>query len=278
MLQHGLFFAARELYGLRFEERDDLPLYASDVRVFEVFDHDETPLGLFYVDYWERENKRGGAWMDNLVPQSHLLGTCPVVVNVCNFTRPAEGQPALVDFDDVTTMFHEFGHALHGLLSNVRYPTLSGTNVPRDFVEFPSQFHEHWATEPRVLASYARHHETGEVIPTGLIEKIEATRTFNQGFATTEYLAAALLDMAWHTLEPGSDDTEARLADTEPAAFESRTLERFAIDLQFIPPRYRSSTFAHVWGRRLRCRFTTLTSGPRCSTTTPTTGFASTAA
>jgi peptidyl-dipeptidase Dcp len=241
VLHDGVFFSANQLYGLTFEERNDLPVYAPDVRVFEVFDHDGSSLALFYADYWKRDSKRGGAWMDNLVNQSHLLGTRPVVFNVCNFSKPSAGQPALISFDNVTTMFHEFGHALHAMFSDVEYPTLSGTNVPRDFVELPSQFNEHWATEPRVLANYARHYETGAPMPDDLVAKIEKTRTFGQGFATTQYLAAALLDMAWHTL---SRDAPAQ----DVAAFEQEVLERYQIDLPQVPPRYRSSYFAHIWG------------------------------
>lgn len=241
VLCDGVFFAANQLYGLTFEEREDLPVYAPDVRVFEVFDHDSSPLALFYADYWKRDSKRGGAWMDNLVSQSRLLGTRPVVFNVCNFTRPAPGQPALIGFDDVTTMFHEFGHALHGMFSDVEYPSLSGTNVPRDFVELPSQFNEHWAMEPRVLANYARHCETGAPMPSDLVAKIERTRTFDQGFATTQYLAAALLDMAWHTLRPDAPEQDV-------GAFEAEILERHHVDLAQVPPRYRTSYFAHIWG------------------------------
>ncbi len=240
VLEDGVFFAANRLYGLTFEERKDLPVYAPDVRVFEVFDADGSPLGLFYCDYFKRDNKSGGAWMDALIGQSHLLGTRPVVVNVANFTKPAPGQAALLSFDNVTTMFHEFGHALHGLLSNVNYPSLAGTNVPRDFVEFPSQFNEHWALDPTVLAHYARHYKTGEPMPAALVARIRAAKTFNQGFALTEYLEAALLDMAWHTL-PAS----APLQDAD--AFERRALERFGVNLPQVPPRYRSSYFAHIW-------------------------------
>jgi peptidyl-dipeptidase Dcp len=211
------------------------------VRVFEVFDADGEPLALFYADYFQRDNKAGGAWMSSFVEQSGLLGTRPVVYNVCNFTRPAPGQPALLTFDDVRTMFHEFGHALHGMLSNVRYPTLAGTSVPRDFVEFPSQFNEHWASEPRVFASFAKHFRTGAPMPADLVAKVENARKFNQGFATTEYLAAALLDMAWHTLP---EDAPRQDVD----AFEAAALERFGVRLALIPPRYRTSYFAHVWG------------------------------
>ena len=241
VLQDGVFYAANQLYGLTFKERHDLPVYHPDVRVFQVFDADGSPLALFYADYFKRDNKAGGAWMDSFVDQSRLLGTKPVIFNVCNFTKPAPGQPALISFDDVTTMFHEFGHGVHGLFSDVTYPLLAGTNVPRDFVEFPSQFNEHWALEERVFAHYARHHETGAAMPPELVAKIRKARTFNQGYALTEYLAAALLDMAWHTQAPGK-------AVTDVAAFETAALDHFAINLPQVPPRYHSSTFAHIWG------------------------------
>ncbi|HEY0179829.1 MAG TPA: peptidyl-dipeptidase Dcp [Dokdonella sp.] len=240
VLHDGVFYAANQLYGLTFKERKDLPAWDPDVRVFEVFDADGKSLALFYADYWKRDSKRGGAWMDNLVGQSGLLGTKPVVYNVCNFTKPAPGQPALISFDDVTTMFHEFGHALHGMFSDVEYPTLSGTNVPRDFVEFPSQFNEHWASDPKVFANYAKHYATGAPMPAELVEKIKRSRTFDQGFATTEYLAAALLDMAWHTLPAGS-------AKQDVDAFEASALKRYQVDLYEVPPRYRTSYFAHIW-------------------------------
>jgi peptidyl-dipeptidase Dcp len=240
VLQDGVFYAAHLLYGLTFKERTDLPVWHPDVRVFEVFDADGTSLGLIYCDYFKRDNKGGGAWMDNLVDQSHLLGTKPVVYNDANFTKPASGQPALLTFDDVTTMFHEFGHALHGLLSNVRYPSLSGTNVPRDFVEFPSQFNEHWALDSTVFAHYARHYQTGAPMPQALVDKIKRSRTFNQGFATMEYLEASLLDMAWHTL-PATD------SQLPVDSFETAALRHYHVDLPLIPPRYRSSYFAHIW-------------------------------
>ena len=241
VLQDGVFFAANQMYGLTFKERKDIPVYNPDVRVFEVFDKDGTSMALFYADYWKRDSKRGGAWMDNLVGQSGLLGTKPVVFNVCNFTKPAAGQPALVSWDEATTMFHEFGHALHGMLSNVKYPTLSGTSVPRDFVEFPSQFNEHWASDPKVFANFAKHYQTGAPMPAELVEKIKKAKTFDQGFATTEYLAAALLDMSWHSLgvDAGKQDVD---------AFEKKTLHDLNIDLAEVPPRYRTSYFAHIWG------------------------------
>jgi peptidyl-dipeptidase Dcp len=240
VLMDGVFFAAHELYGITFAERHDIPVYNPDVRVFEVFDADGSPLALFYADYFQRPNKSGGAWMDALVEQSGLLGTKPVVYNVCNFTKPAPGQPALLSFDDVTTMFHEFGHALHGMFSNVRYPTLAGTNVPRDFVEFPSQFNEHWAMDPAVLANYAKRYDTGEPMPASLVEKIRKSSTFNMGYATTEYLEAALLDMAWHTLSADQPQQE-----VDP--FETAALERYHVALAQVPPRYRTTYFSHIW-------------------------------
>jgi peptidyl-dipeptidase Dcp len=241
VLQDGVFFAANRLYGLTFKERKDIPTYHPDVRVFEVTDADGKPLALFYADYFKRDNKSGGAWMDSYVDQSGLMGTLPVVYNVANFTKPAPGQPALVSFGDVNTMFHEFGHALHGMFSKVQYPTLSGTNVPRDFVEFPSQFNEHWALDTTVFANYAKHYQTGQLMPKTLVDKVKNAKTFNQGFATTEYLAASLLDIAWHTLPPASPRQDVD-------AFETAALKRFNIDMYEVPPRYRTSYFAHIWG------------------------------
>ncbi len=241
VLRDGVFFAANQLYGLTFQERRDLPVYHPDVRVFEVFDEAGNSFALFYADYFRRDAKSGGAWMGSFVDPSGLLGTHPVVYNVCNFTKPAPGQPALLRFDDVIAMFHEFGHALHHLSSNVKYPTLAGTNVPRDFVEFPSQFNENWASEPSVFAHYARHYQTGAAMPADLVEKVKRARTFNQGFATTEYLAAALLDMAWHTRQDGAGRQSV-------GDFEAEALSRFKVDFALVPPRYRSTYFAHIWG------------------------------
>jgi peptidyl-dipeptidase Dcp len=240
VIRDGVFFAANQLFGLTFEPRSDIPVYHADVRVFEVFDADHSSLALLYIDRYKRDNKTGGAWMDAYVDQSRLLGRKPVIVNVTNFTKPAPGKAALISFDEVTTLFHEFGHALHGMLSDVVYPTLTGTNVPRDFVEFPSQFNEHWALEPTVLARYARHHETGEPMPQDLVDKIKKSRTFNQGFALTEYISAAVLDMAWHTLEPGTE-----IGDV--AAFEAAALARSGVQVRQVPPRYSSTYFAHIW-------------------------------
>ena len=241
VLQDGVFYAANQLYGLTFKERKDIPVYQPDVRVFEVFDADGKSLALFYGDYFQRANKGGGAWMDSFVDQTGLMGTKPVVFNVCNFAKPAAGQPALISFSDVTTKFHEFGHALHGMFSNVKYPTLAGTNVSRDFVEFPSQFNEHWATEPRVFANYAKHYQTGAPMPQSLVDKLKRSRTFNQGYALSEYLEAALLDMAWHTLAPGTP-----LQDVN--TFEPAALDRFNIRLAQVPPRYHTTYFNHIWG------------------------------
>ena len=241
VLRNGVFFAATQLYGITFKERSDLPVYHPDVRVFEVTDADGQPLALFYADFYKRDSKSGGAWMDVFVEQDGLAGTRPVVYNVCNFTKPAAGQPALLSWDDVTTMFHEFGHALHGMFSNTKYPSVAGTAVPRDFVEFPSQFNEHWASDPKVFANYARHYQSGEAMPQALVDKIAKARTFNQGYATTEYLSAALLDMAWHT-----QGTDAPLQDVDK--FEADALKRYKVDLAQVPPRYRSSYFDHIWG------------------------------
>jgi peptidyl-dipeptidase Dcp len=240
VLHDGVFYAAHELYGLTFKERHDLPVYNPDVRVFDVFDADGSPLALFYCDYFKRDNKFGGAWMDNFVIQSKLLGTKPVVFNVANFTKPAPGQPALLTWDDVTTMFHEFGHALHGMFADEEYPSLSGTNVARDFVEFPSQINEHWALYPQVLAHYAINVKTGTPMPQELADKIKRAATFNQGYDLTELLAAAELDMQWHTL-PAS-------APPEPVdPFEVEALKKTGVDLPPVPPRYRSSYFLHIW-------------------------------
>jgi peptidyl-dipeptidase Dcp len=241
VLQNGVFFAANQLYGLTFKERHDIPVYQPDVRVFEVFDADGKSIALYYGDYFARSNKSGGAWMDSFVDQSGLIGTKPVVFNVTNFTKPAPGQPALLTFDNVTTIFHEFGHALHGMLSNVKYPTLAGTNVPRDFVEFPSQFNEHWSLEPKVFANYAKHYQTGKPMPQALVDRIKKSRTFNQGYATVEYLAAALLDMAWHTQAPGAEQADVN-------TFEPAALERFKIAMTTVPPRYHTTYFSHIWG------------------------------
>ncbi|WP_348268960.1 peptidyl-dipeptidase Dcp [Edaphobacter paludis] len=241
VLQNGVFYAANQLYGLTFKERKDIPVYNPDVRVFEVFNPDGKPLALFYCDYFKRDNKNGGAWMDVFVGQSKLLGTLPVVFNVANFTKPAAGEPALISFTDATTMFHEFGHALHGMFADTEYPSLSGTSVPRDFVEFPSQFNEHWATYPAVFNHYAKHYKTGAPMPAELAAKIKKAATFNQGYLLTELLSAAELDMQWHTLP-----ADAPLQD--PDTFEKAALEKTHLDISYVPPRYRSSYFMHIWG------------------------------
>jgi peptidyl-dipeptidase Dcp len=240
VLQNGVFYAANQMYGLTFKERKDIPVYNPDVRVFEVFEASGKPLALFYCDYFKRDNKSGGAWMSNFVDQSKLLGTLPVIYNVANFSKPAAGEPALISFTDVTTMFHEFGHGLHGMFSNVEYPLLSGTSVPRDFVEFPSQFNEHWASYPAVFDHFAKHYKTGAPMPAELAAKLRRAEKFNQGYELTELLAAAELDMQWHTIA-------ATDAVTDADAFEKAALERKKIALATVPPRYRSSYFAHIW-------------------------------
>lgn len=241
VLQNGVFYAANQLYGITFKERHDIPVYHPDVRVFDVFDADGKFLALWYCDYYKRDNKNGGAWMDVFVNESKLLGTRPVVFNVANFSKPAPGQPALLSFRDVTTMFHEFGHALHGMFANTRYPSLSGTAVARDFVEFPSQFNEHWATYPAVFDHYAKHYQTAAAMPADLAGKIRKSEKFNQGYALTEVVAAAELDMQWHTLT-----TQAPLEN--PDEFEMEALKKTHLALSAVPPRYRSSYFAHIWG------------------------------
>ena len=242
VLTNGVFYAATQLYGLTFKERSELPVYHPDVRVFEVFDAAGAPLGLFLGDFYARPSKRGGAWMNAYVSQSHLLGTQAVVANHLNIPKPPAGEPTLLTFDEVTTMFHEFGHALHGLFSDVRYPYFAGTSVPRDFVEYPSQVNEMWATWPEVLTHYAVHHETGEPMPTELLDKVLATVTFNQGFATTEYLAASLIDMAWHQLSPEDVPDADGLV-----AFEAAALKEAGVALDAVPPRYRSTYFSHIF-------------------------------
>ncbi len=242
VLTNGVFYAATQLYGLTFKERSELPVYHPDVRVFEVFDAGGAPLGLFLGDFYARPSKRGGAWMNAYVSQSHLLGTQAVVANHLNIPKPPAGEPTLLTFDEVTTMFHEFGHALHGLFSDVRYPYFAGTSVPRDFVEYPSQVNEMWATWPEVLTHYAVHHETGEPMPTELLDKVLATATFNQGFATTEYLAASLIDMAWHQLSPEDVPDADGLV-----AFEAAALKEAGVALDAVPPRYRSTYFSHIF-------------------------------
>lgn len=241
VLTKGVFWAASQLFGIRFVERFDLPVYHPDVRVWEIFDADGEGMALFYGDFFARESKSGGAWMDNFVPQSTLLGTRPVIYNVCNYAKPVAGKSALISWDDVITLFHEFGHALHGLFANQRYVTLSGTNTPRDFVEFPSQINEHWASHPEVFAHYARHYETGEPMPESLRDSLFRASHFNKGYDMTELLSAALLDMNWHsvTVKEIPHNVE---------QFEAQTLRRENIDLAAVPPRYRSSYFSHIFG------------------------------
>ncbi len=240
VLRDGMFYTLNRFYGVSFNERRDLPVYHPDVRVFDVIDSDGTQIGLFYADYFARPSKRGGAWMSTFVDQSELLNQKPVVLNVMNIPKPVEGQPALLTFDEVTTMFHEVGHGVHGLFSKVKYPSLAGTAVPRDFVEFPSQFEEDWAKHPEILANYAKHHQTGEPIPAELMQKVLNASGFNQGFDTLEYVAASFLDMEWHTLPQGAvvDDVE---------AFEKAALAKHGVDFAPVPPRYRSAFFAHVF-------------------------------
>ncbi len=241
VLKKGIFYEAHELYGLTFKEVHDIPVYNKDVHVFKVFDKNDSLLALFYTDYFKRDNKSGGAWMDNFVLQSKLLRTKPVIYNVANFTKPSPGQPALLSYDDVTTMFHEFGHALHGMFADEEYPSLSGTNVPRDFVELPSQFNEHWALYPKILEHYAINYKTGKPIPKELVEKIKESNLFNQGYDFTEILEAAALDMSWHTLP-------ANVPEQNADKFEVASLKKDGLYIPEVPPRYRSSYFLHIWG------------------------------
>ena len=241
VLEKGVFYAATKLYGITFKERKDIPVYHPDVVVYELFEEDGSPLGLFYGDFYARESKRGGAWMSNFVSQSKLFGTKPVIYNVCNYVKPAEGKPTFLTYDEVTTLFHEFGHALHGFFANQQYASLSGTAVARDFVELPSQFNEHWALYPDILKNYAIHYETKELIPEVLINKIKNASTFNEGYAFTEVLAAANLDLQWHTIP--ADTLIGNVND-----FEKTALEKTGLWVKEVPPRYRSSYFAHIFG------------------------------
>jgi peptidyl-dipeptidase Dcp len=240
VLEDGVFYAANQLYGLTFKERKDIPTWSPDMRVFQVYDADGKELAIFMIDPWKRDNKNGGAWMSNLVNQSYLRGTKPVVFNVENFTKPAAGKPMLISWDDVTTMFHEFGHALHGMFAAQTYPTLSGTSVARDFVEFPSQFNENWALDPKILPHYAVHYQTGQAIPQDLVRKILAARTFNQGYEVGEVLEAARLDLDWHSLP-----ANAGLQNVDQ--FEADALAKSGYDVKDVPPRYRSNYFLHIW-------------------------------
>jgi peptidyl-dipeptidase Dcp len=239
VLEDGVFHAANLVYGLAFQKRSDIPVYHPDVSVYTVLDADGSELGLYYFDPFARPNKQGGAWMGNFVEQSRLMGTKPVIYNVLNIPRPGEGQPALVSFDDMITMFHEMGHGLHGLFANQTYPSISGTNTARDFVEFPSQFNENFATQPQILGHFARHWQTGEPIPADLMAKLDRARKYNQGYALGEVLTAALLDMKWHALKPG----KLRNADR----FEQRALDSLGLRTDLVPPRYHSSYFRHIW-------------------------------
>lgn len=241
VLLDGVFWTASQLFGLTFTERADIPVYHPDVRVWEIFDENGTGLALFYGDFFARDSKSGGAWMGNFVEQSTLNGTRPVIYNVCNYQKPAAGQPALISWDDVITLFHEFGHTLHGLFASQRYATLSGTNTPRDFVEFPSQINEHWASHPEVFTRYARHYQSGEPMPDALREKMFSATLFNKGYDMTELLSAALLDMNWHSIRADRD-----INDVD--AFEAQAIKQENLDLEAVPPRYRSSYFAHIFG------------------------------
>ena len=241
VLEEGVFWAASQLFGIRFVERFDIPVYHPDVRVWEIFDHTGEGMALFYGDFFARDSKGGGAWMGNFIEQSHEFAARPVIYNVCNYQKPASGQTALLSWDDVITLFHEFGHTLHGLFARQRFATLSGTNTPRDFVEFPSQINEYWASHPQVFTRYARHYQTGEPMPEALREKMLNATQFNKGYDMTELLSAALLDMNWHGISAAEkvDDVD---------TFESAALKKEGLDLSAVPPRYRSSYFAHIFG------------------------------
>ncbi|MDS6635507.1 peptidyl-dipeptidase Dcp [Enterobacter hormaechei] len=239
VLEDGVFWTATQLFGIRFVERFDIPVYHPDVRMWEIFDHTGEGMALFYGDFFARDSKAGGAWMGNFVEQSYEFAARPVIYNVCNYQKPANGQTALISWDDVITLFHEFGHTLHGLFASQRYATLSGTNTPRDFVEFPSQINEHWASHPQVFAHFARHYQTGEPMPDALREKMLNATQFNKGYDMTELLSAALLDMNWHGIQEPVEDVE---------AFEAAALKKEGLDLPAVPPRYRSSYFAHIFG------------------------------
>lgn len=240
VLMDGVFFAAQKLYGITFKERPDLVTYHDEARAFEVFNEDGSAIGLYIGDFYTRDSKRGGAWMNSLVDQNHLLNQKPVVVNNMNIPKPPAGEPTLLTYDETTTLFHEFGHAIHGLLSNVTYPRFSGTSVQRDFVEFPSQVNEMWILWPEVLDNYARHYQTGERLPQTWVDKLNESSTFNEGHATTSYLAAAVLDLAWHSL---SDSKEVK----DVAEFEARAIADYGLDFAPVPPRYRSSYFSHIF-------------------------------
>lgn len=240
VLEKGVFYAAEKLYGLKFKERKDLPVYHPDVVAYEVFDRDGKSIAIYYLDFYTRDNKNGGAWMSNFVEQSHVLGQKPVIVNVFNYQKPAPGKSSLISYDDVTTMFHEFGHSIHGMFADQKYTTLSGTNVPRDFVEFPSQINEHWALEPSVLKNYAVHYQTKQPIPQELVDKLKKSKTFNEGYAVTELLAAATLDMAWHSI---TSENQLKPAND----FETEALKKYGLLVNEVPTRYHSPYFLHIW-------------------------------
>ncbi|MGE6395754.1 M3 family metallopeptidase [Chryseobacterium scophthalmum] len=241
VLEKGVFFAAEKFYGLTFKKRTDLPVYHPDVVTYEVFDHDGKSIAIYYLDFYTRDSKSGGAWMSNYVEQSYLLGTKPVIVNCYNYQKPAPGKPSLISYDDVSTIFHEFGHSIHGMFASQKYPSLSGTSVPRDFVEFPSQINEHWALDPVVLKNYALHYETKQPIPQALVDKIKKASTFNQGYMTTELVSAAALDMDWHSVT-----NESQLLPV--LDFEKQSLNNHGFTLATVPPRYHTPYFAHIWG------------------------------
>lgn len=241
VLEKGVFYAAEKFYGITFKERKDLPVYHLDVVAYEVFDNDGKSMALYYLDFYTRSNKNGGAWMSNFVEQSHLLGQKPVIVNVFNYQKAADGKPSLISYDDVSTMFHEFGHTLHGLFANQKYISISGTNTPRDFVEFPSQINEFFALEPSVLKNYALHYQTKQPMPQALVDKIKKAGSFNQGYSTTELVSAATLDMNWHSV---TDESQFKPA----LEFEKSVLAKYGFNLKEVPPRYHTPYFAHIWG------------------------------
>ena len=241
VLEKGVFYAAEKFYGITFKERKDLPVYHPDVVAYEVFDNDGKSMALYYLDFYTRSNKNGGAWMSNFVEQSHLLGQKPVIVNVFNYQKPADGKPSLISYDDVSTMFHEFGHTLHGLFANQKYVSVSGTNTPRDFVEFPSQINEFFALEPSILKNYALHYQTKQPMPQALVDKIKSAASFNQGYSTTELVSAATLDMNWHSV---TDESQFKPA----LEFEKEVLAKYGFNLKEVPPRYHTPYFAHIWG------------------------------
>lgn len=241
VLEKGVFYAAEKFYGITFKERKDLPVYHPDVVAYEVFDRDGKSMALYYLDFYTRSNKNGGAWMSNFVEQSHLLGQKPVIVNVFNYQKPAEGKPSLISYDDVSTMFHEFGHTLHGLFANQKYVSISGTNTPRDFVEFPSQINEFFALEPSVLKNYALHYQTKKPMPQALVDKIKKAASFNQGYSTTELVSAATIDMNWHSV---TDESQFK----PTLEFEKEVLAKYGFNLKQVPPRYHTPYFAHIWG------------------------------